>query len=329
MSPVIVPLARIAAALLTACTVQFAFGQAYPGKPIRIIVPFAAGGLVDTLARTMGPALTESMGQAVVIENRAGGSSIIGMSACAKAAADGYTLCFTTADSLGYNPHLFLDLPYHPDADFAPIINLGWTNNLLVANAKAPFNSYKELIAHAKAKPGAINWATWGPASLPDLYLQWTKRQFGLDITAIPYKGAAQGNPAVLSGEADVTYMGFGVAGPFIKAGKIKPLVAIGDRRSSFMPNLPTLADEGGDPGLRGYFGAFAPGRTPRRIVDRLNAELTKAIRTSKLQDLYRASTLEFMENSSSEFAEFTKTDRANAGKVFRGIGIRPSSAPS
>ena len=319
---------RIAAALLATCATQLAFAQAFPTKPMRIIVPFAAGGLVDILSRTVGAAMTESTGQPVIVETRPGGSSIIGMTACAKAPADGYTLCFTVADSLSYNPHVFSDLPYHADTDFAPVINLGWTNNLLVANAKAPFNTYKEMIAYARAKPGAINWATWGPASLPDLYLQVTRRQAGVDISGIPYKGAGQANPAVLSGEAHVTYMGFGVATPFMKAGRIKPIVTIGDRRSSFMPDLPTLAEEGSDPGLRGYFGAFTTGRTPRPIVDRLHAELTKAIKMPKVQELYKRSTLEFQENSPDEFARFLRTDRENAGKTFRGMGVKPSAAP-
>jgi tripartite-type tricarboxylate transporter receptor subunit TctC len=233
------------------------------------------------------------------------------------------------ADSLSLNPHVFSDLPYNADTDFAPVINLAWSNNLVVANAKAPFNNYREMIAYAKQKPGAINWATWGPASLPDLYLQYIKRQAGVEIAAIPYKGAGQANPAVISGEADVTYMGFGVVTPLIKAGKLKPIVTIGDRRTSFMPNLPTLAEEGGDPGLRGYFGAFTAAKTPRPIVDRLNAELTRAIKTPKVQELYRNSTLEFQDNTPDEFARFMKTDRENAGKVFRSMGVTPTNAPS
>jgi tripartite-type tricarboxylate transporter receptor subunit TctC len=319
-----------AVAIVATCCATVASAQSsFPSKPIRIIVPFAAGGLVDILSRTVGAAVTDSVGQPVVVETRPGGSSIIGMTACAKAPPDGYTLCFTVADSLSYNPHVFSDLPYNAETDFAPVINLAWSNNLLVANAKAPYNSYKEMIAYAKQKPGAINWATWGPASLPDLYLQYITRQAGVEIAAIPYKGAGQANPAVLSGEADVTYMGFGVATPFIKAGKIKPIVTIGDRRSSFMPSLPTLADEGGDPGLRGYFGAFTAGRTPRPIVERLNAELTKAIKTPKVQELYRNSTLEFQDNTPEEFAAFMKRDRENAGKVFRSMGVKPAAAPS
>ena len=307
---------------------QFAVAQSYPTKPIRIIVPFIAGGLVDLMARSVGPYLTDSMGQAVVVETRAGASSIIGMQACAASAPDGHTICLTIADSLSYNPALFSDLPYNPDADFAPVINMGFTNNLLVANAKAPFNNYKEMIAYAKSNPGKLNWATWGAASVPDVYLQWIKRSAGVDIAGIPYKGAGQGNPAVISGEADITYMGFGVSAPLIKSGKLKPVVAVGNRRSGFMPSLSTLGEEGGDPGLQGYFAIFAPGKTPKPIVDKLNAELARAIRTPKMLDFYKTYTLDHVDNNADQFAQFARTDRENALKVFRGMGIKPTKAP-
>jgi tripartite-type tricarboxylate transporter receptor subunit TctC len=302
--------------------------QAFPAKPINIIVPYAAGGTVDAMARLAGSLLTESLGQPVIVDARPGASSIIGMQACAKAVPDGHTMCFTVQDSLSYNPAMFSDLPYNADTDFAPIINLGFANTLIIANVNAPFDTYKEMIAYSKAKPGALNWATWGAASMPDVYLRWIKRQFGVDIVAIPYKGAAQANPAVVSGEAHITYIGFGVAAPFIKAGKWKPIVAIGDRKSRFMPALPTLAEEGGDPGLPTYFAAFAPGATPKPIVDRLNSELAKVLRTSKMQAFLTNYTLEYIENTASQFAEFVKRDRETAGKVFRSIGIYPTAAP-
>jgi len=325
-----VKLLTLLACAATALAGSAALAQApsFPTKPIRIIVPYAAGGLVELMARSVGPFLTESMGQAVVVETRPGGSAIIGMQACATSAPDGHTLCLAVADALSYNPALFSDLPFNADTDFAPVINMGLSNNLLVANAKAPFNNYKEMIAHAKANPGKLNWATWGAASLPDLYLQWIKRSAGVDIAGIPYKGAGQANPAVISGEADITYMGFGVSAPLIKAGKMKPIVAVGTRRSSFMPSLSTLGEEGGDPGLQGYFAMYAPGKTPKPIVDRLNAELARAIRTPKMLEFYKTYTLEHVDNTADQFAQFARADRENALKVFRSIGITPSKAP-
>jgi tripartite-type tricarboxylate transporter receptor subunit TctC len=314
---------------IAASPAQQAGAQTYPSGPIHIIVPFAAGGLVDALARITGARITESMGQPVIVENRPGASSTIGMQACANAKPDGHTVCPTTADSLSYNPQLFANLPYDPEKSFSPIIRLALTNNLLVANARAPFNTYKEMIAYAKANPAKLNWGTWGPATLPDLYLRWISSQAGVHIQAIPYKGgAAQANPAVYSGEVDITYMGFGVAAPQIAAGTVKPLVALGAKRSPFMPELPSLGEEGGDPGLQGYFGLWAPAGTPKPIIQRLNAEFAKAIATPQVQAFYKASTLLAEPNTPEEFGAFAKADREAAAKVFKSIGITPQAVP-
>lgn len=306
-----------------------AIAQNYPSGPIHIIVPYAAGGLTDALARTTGAKVADAVGQPVIVENRPGASSIIGMEACANAKPDGQTVCLTVADSLSYNPQLFAKLPYDPDKSFTPIIRLAWTNNLLVANAKAPFSGYKEMIKYARANPGKLNWGTWGPATLPDLYLRWICFLAGVDIQAIPYKGgAAQANQAVYAGEVDMTYMGFGVAAPQIAAGTIKPLVAVGSKRSPLMPDLPSLGEEGGDPGLAGYFGLFAPAGTPKPIVERLNAEFAKAIGTPEVQAFYKASTLVAEPNTPDDFAAFAKADREAAAKVFKSIGVTPQAAP-
>jgi tripartite-type tricarboxylate transporter receptor subunit TctC len=303
--------------------------QNYPNGPIHIIVPYAAGGLTDALARITGGKVADAIGQPVIVENRPGASSIIGMEACANAKPDGQTLCLTVADSLSYNPQLFANLPYDPEKSFTAVIRLAWTNNLLVANAKAPFDAYEEMIGYAKANPGKLNWGTWGPATLPDLYLRWISFTAGVDIQAIPYKGgAAQANQAVYSGEVDMTYMGFGVAAPQIAVGRIKPLVAVGKKRSALMPDLPSLGEQGGDPGLAGYFGLFAPAGTPKPIVARLNAEFAKAVDTSEVQTFYKASTLVAEPNTPDEFAAFAKADREAAAKVFKSIGITPQAAP-
>ncbi len=329
MKPVIANIARIAMALVGAGCVQLASAQSFPSKPIQIIVAFSPGGVVDLLARVLGAQVAESTGQQVIVIDRPGGGSIIGMDACAKAAPDGHTVCITVPDSLSYIPHLFAKLPYDAENDFAPVTNLAFTNNLLVAHAKAPFNTYKEMIAYAKANPGTINWGTWGAATLPDVYLRWVANQADVNITAVPYKGAgAQAFQAVYAGEVDITYMGFGTAMPQMKAGRIKALVTLGSRRFRLMPDLPTLAEEGGDPALPSYFGLFAPAKTPKPIIDRLNEEFTKAARTPQAQKFYSERTMEPVLNSAAEFAEFVKADRANAGKVLRSLGIRPSAAP-
>ena len=318
-----------ARALLLALAFAAAPAFAQPsGKPMRIIVPYAAGGVTDAVARVVAARMAESMGRPVIVDNRPGGSTIIGMQLCAKADPDGLTACITVPDSLSYNPQLFTSLPYDAEKDFAPVINLGFTNNLLVANAAAPFSNYKEMIAYAKANPGKLNWGTWGAATIPDVYLRWVTRTAGVDIVAVPYKGSAGTIPAVLSGEVQITFMGFGTALPLIRSGKMKALVAVGNRRSQFMPELPTLAEEGGDPGLVSYFGIFAPGSTPKPVLDALNAEFTRAVHTPQVQEFYKSYTIDSVPNTAAEFAVLVKSDRENAAKVFQSIGVMRSAAP-
>ena len=307
---------------------HWASAQTYPSKPIRLIVPYVTGAVLDATARAVGQQVSESLGQPVIVENRPGASSIVGMEACAKAAPDGYTLCITVADSLSYNPYLFANLPYNPETDFVPVINLVRGNSMILANATAPFNSFKEMVEYSRANPGALNWGTWGPATIPDVYLQWIKHQKGVNITAVPYKGGGQAIPALLAGEINVTFMAIGVVLPQIKAGKLKSIAVVGSRRSPLLPEVPSLAEEDADPGLNSYFGVFAPVKTPRPIVERLNSEFTKALQAPKIQDFMRTQTLTVVGGSASEFAEFLTLDRTNSGRVFKTIGVRAESIP-
>ncbi|OFZ97640.1 MAG: hypothetical protein A3H35_06895 [Betaproteobacteria bacterium RIFCSPLOWO2_02_FULL_62_17] len=322
-------LIRTAAAVAGTLCVAAASAQSFPSKPIRIIVPYVGGGAVDGSARVVAAPMSEAMGQPVLVENRPGASSMVGMQACAKSPADGYTTCMTVADSLSYNPFLFKNLPYDPDKDFAPVINLLRGNSMLFAKGNAPFNNFKEMIAYAKSRPGTLNWGTWGPASVPDMYLQWIKHEVGVNIAAVPYKGAGQAVPAVLAGEVDISYMVIGAILPHIKAGKLKPLAVVGGRRSPLLPDLPHLAEEGADPGLRSYFGIFAPGGTPKPIVDRLNAEFAKALQLPKVQEFFRTQALDIVGGSADEFARFLREDRVNSGRVFKTMGVKPGDAPT
>jgi len=322
---------RLAAVLLTAVLVLFAAqataqsGETYPVQPIRIIVPFPAGAVMDSTARTLGQEVSKSIGQQLIIENRPGGSFIIGNLACAKAAPDGYTICLNTNT---YSDLVFSNLPYDPHSDFAPIIHLAGISSMLVANANAPFNSFKEMIALSKAKPGSINWGTWGHATAPDIHLRWINHQMGVNITAVPYKGGTQTIPAVISGEIQITQLAVGFSMPMIRAGKLKAIAIIGDRRSPLLPDVPAVAEEGASTGILSYFGLFAPAKTPKPIIDRLNNEFDKAMRVPSVQEFFRKTTLEAIGGSAEQFSTFLKADGANAAKVFKTIGIRPTAAP-
>jgi tripartite-type tricarboxylate transporter receptor subunit TctC len=313
----------ILAALLVATG---ASAQQFPSKPIHVILPFAAGGLLDGTVRTIGQQVSQSIGQPVIVENRPGGSTFIGMQACAKAAPDGYTVCITTPDSLSYNQFLFSRVPYDPENDFAPVTNLVFTNNLIVAHANAPFNSFREMIAYAKANPGKVTWGTWGIGSIPHVYLEAINRQFGVDILQVPYKGAGQAYPAILAGEVHVTYGGLGFSIPHIKSGKLKPLATTPDP-SPLVPGVPTMKELGAEPGLPSYFGMFAPAKTPAPVLEKLAAEFAKALRTPKLQEFLQTQTLQPVGNTPEEFAAFVKADRANAGRVFKSMGLKPLDA--
>lgn len=321
-------LRTLALALFCLGAMPFAGAQTFPGKPITVIVPYSAGGVVDLIARTLGQQISESTVQPVIVVNRPGAGSIIGMQACANAAPDGYTLCMTIGDSVVSNPLLYANLPYDAENGFAPITLIAWSNSMLVASQKAPVSSFKEMIAYAKTKPGALNFGTWGPASVPEIYLRWINRQLGVDITAIRYKGAGQANPALFAGDIDITLYGIGNAMPHLKAGKLKPLAVMGTKRSPALPDVPSLGEEGADPGLSIYFCAFAPARTPKPIVDKLQAEFVKAMRTPRGQALFEQYTLRPEGNAPEEFAKFLVEDRANTARVFKALGIKPSAEP-
>ena len=315
-------------ALMLLCCAGAASAQTFPVKPLRIIVPFVTGGGADLSARALAGPLGDSMGQPVLVDNRAGAGTIVGMQACAKAPPDGYTVCLTQADSLSLNPNMYKNLPYDAEKDFAPVINLVRASSMLLARGGAPFNSFKEMIAYAKSKPGVLNWGTWGPGSIPDVYLRWIKLSSGVDIAAVPYKGAGQTVPAVLAGEVDITFMSIGAVLPHIKAGKLKSLATVYGRRSALLPEVPALTEMDADPGLKSYFGIFAPGSTPKPIVERLNAEFAKALQNPRVQDFFRTQTLDIVGGSAEEFTQFLKEDQANARRVFKSLGITPSEAP-
>jgi len=319
------------ALLLAALPCTCALAQnavSYPGKPIHVIVPYPAGGVVDGLMRSIGQPVSESVGQTVIVDNRPGANTIIALEACAKAAPDGYTLCTSSTDGMSFNPHLYPKLPYDADRDFAPITQLVWVNGVIVAGAKAPYDTVRDMIGHAKRKPGAINFASFGMGSTPHFFVEWFNKVGEVDIVHVPYKGSAQILPALLSGEADATFIAMGIVLPMIKSGKMKALAVTGPRRSPYLPDVPTLAEQGIDPRLQNWFGVFAPARTPKAVVDRLNAEFVKALRQPRFEEQFlKIQVFDAVGNSPAEFADFLKADRANAKEVIAKTGIRLEDA--
>ena len=319
------PLALLALALAPAL-----HAQSYPAKPVHVIVPYPAGGVVDALVRSVGQPLAESLAQAVIVDNRPGANTMIALEACAKAAPDGHTLCASSSDGMSFNPQLYAKLPYDAERDFAPITQLVWVSGVIVAGAGAPYDSVRDMIAFAKAHPGKINFASFGIGSTPHFFVEWFRKTGGADIVHVPYKGSAQIIPALISGEADVTFIAMGIVLPQIRSGKLKALAVTQARRSRYLPEVSTLAEQGSDPQLQNWFGVFAPARTPRPVVDRLNAEFVKALRNPRFEEQFlKVQAFDAVGNSPAEFADFLKSDRANAKQVIARTGIRVEDPPS
>ena len=319
---------RTAAAVLFAALPCAALAQvSYPAKPVHVIVPYPAGGVVDGLLRSLAQPLAESTGQPVVVDNRPGANTIIALEACAKAAPDGYTLCTSSADGMSFNPNLYSLLPYDADRDFAPITQLVWVNGVIVARAGAPYDSVKDMIAYAKQKPSAVNFASFGMGSTPHFYVEWFRKAGGADIVHVPYKGSAQIIPALLSGEADATFIAMGIVLPQIRSGKMKALAVTSPRRSPYLPEVSTLAEQGIDPQLQNWFGVFAPAATPKPLVARLNSELVKALHQTRFAEFLKTQAFDAVGNSPEAFAAFLRADRANAKQVIARTGIRLDAA--
>ncbi len=293
--------------------------QPYPAKPVRIIVPYPAGGGIDVLSRLVGARLAQRFNQPVVIENKPGAGTIVAAESVARAAPDGTTLMVTTDATISINPHLYAKLPYDPVKDFAPITQLVFLNQLLVANAALPVSNLKELIAYAKAQPGKLNYASYGIGSQPHLAMEIFKNQSGTDIVHVPYKGIPQAVPAAIAGEVQLTFSGAASAQAHIKAGRLKALAIGGAARLPLMPEVPTFAEQGfADVPANAWFGLFAPAGTPREVIATLHAEVTRVLRDPEfLQKEIAAKGYELVASTPEEFAAFLAADtRRNAQAV-------------
>ena len=258
--------------------------EAWPGKPVRWIVPYAAGGLPDTIARVVAQKVSESLGHPVIVENRGGAGGIPGSEAVAHAAPDGYTFLVADVGQVAINPHLYAKLPYDPAKDLTPVGLIATANLFLVANAGVPVKDFGELVALAKAKPGQLNYGSSGVGSIHHLAMESLKNALGLTIVHIPYKGTGQSVPALVAGDVNIAYSAMPSIAAHVKAGRVKVLAVSTAQRSPTAPDVPTVAELG----VPGYdfapnIGLLAPAGTPAAIVSRLSQEVAKALKSPEV----------------------------------------------
>jgi tripartite-type tricarboxylate transporter receptor subunit TctC len=297
--------------------------SSYPNKPVRIVVPFAAGGPADIYARFVGDRLDKGMGQTFVIENRPGGGAIIGTEAVAKAEPDGYTLLMMS-NTHTVNESLFTKKPYNLMRDLAPVSPVNYSDLLLVVHPSVPANNVKELIALAKAKPGGLNYASSGPGTPYHMAGELFKAMAGVDVVHVPHKGSDQARTSVMSGNVQMMIDAITTMTQLARSGKVRAIATTGKKRSDIMPEVPTL-DEAGVPGYDAviWLGIMAPAATPRPIVDKLNAEIQKAINRPDVKDAWAKQGAVAMNMSPAEFARFMQEDIDKWAKVVKLSGAK------
>jgi tripartite-type tricarboxylate transporter receptor subunit TctC len=300
-------------------------GQAFPTKPIRFVVPFAPGGSTDTLARTLGQKLSEGLGQQIIIDNRTGASGNIGMEIVAKAPPDGHTIVLGYIANVAIGPSLYEKLPFDPVKDYEPITLLATSPNVLVAHPSVQAHNLKELIALAKAKPGHLNYASASIASVGHLTGELLNQRAGIKMTHLAYKGSGQAVTDILGGHIQLMFSGFSSVLPHIKSGKLRALVQTGEKRSPALPDVPTIA-ESGFPKFEAtaWYGVHAPAKTPKAIVNRLNAEFVKALKMPDVRERLSSLGFEIAGSTPEQYGSYIRSEIKKWEKVVKASGAKP-----
>jgi tripartite-type tricarboxylate transporter receptor subunit TctC len=317
-------LAALCAAAVLGSSVAAA-AQNYPAKPVRFVVPFAPGGSTDTLARSMGGKLSELLGQQVVIDNRPGANGDIGTSIVARAVPDGYTVVLGYIANFGIGPSLYDKMPYDPVKDFAPITQVAGASNILVIHPSVPAKNLKEFIAYAKANSKKVTFASASVASVGHLTGELLNDLAGIDMVHVPYKGSGQAITDLVGGHIKVMISGMASTLPHVKSGKLRGLATTGARRTPATPDLPTIA-ESGFPGFEAssWFGVFAPAKTPKPIISRLNQDIIKALQDPAVAKRLADVGFEITTGTPEQFAAYIQAEIKKWAKVVKLSGAKP-----
>jgi tripartite-type tricarboxylate transporter receptor subunit TctC len=298
--------------------------QAYPSKPIRFVVPYPPGGPLDTVARLTAQSVSESMRQPVIVDNKPGAGGNIGADIVAKAPPDGYTILMGAVATHAINPSLYASIPYDAVRDFAPVTQLAATPNVLIVNPSVPASSVREFIAYAKANPGKLNFGSGSTGSAGHLAGELFKAQAGVEMTHVPYKGAAPAMQDLVGGQIQVMFDNLASALGQVRAGKVKALAVTTAKRTALAPELPTIA-ESGLPGfdISTWFGVFVPAGTPRDVVDRLHREFTRALAVPGIREKVVGLGAEPVGNRPEEFAAYIQREADKYARVIKASGAK------
>ncbi len=320
LNPALLPLC---CALLLAFPAPGALAQVYPAKPVRMIIPAGAGGTVDTIARLIGPRLSEALGQPVAADNRPGAGTMLASELTAKSPPDGYTILMVT-NSHAINASLYPKLPYDPVKDFSGVILVATSPYLLVVHPSVPARSARELIAIARQHPGVLNFASAGTGSGTHLAGELFKSMAHLNIVHVPYKSGSQAQIGLASGEAGLMFTGPIPAAPLVETNRVRALAVTSARRSPSLPKLPTVAETG----LPGYesiswYGVLVAARTPAPVITRLNQEIARIMKLTEVQNKIQALGADATSGTPEEFSALMKTDIERWAKIIPGLNLQ------
>lgn len=295
----------------------------WPSRPIRIVVPFGPGGYTDTYARLIAAELATTLGQSVVVENRAGGSGNVGSDAVAKAPPDGYTLLVGGMNTHAINLWLYRDLPFDPVRDFTPIAPIAWSPSVLLVPASSGVASLADLVALARARPGALSFGSAGVGVPGHLNVEWIKSIAGIDLAHVPYKGEADAVLAALRGDVALASAAVPTALPHVKAGRLRAIAIAADRRSPTMPDVPTVGETYPGVGSGSWIALFGPAGLPPGIVQRLNETVDRFLRSAPIAARMAESDLAHVSMTPSALAAYQKAEIAKWGAIVRATGVR------